>query len=224
MSDNLSVWAAVCETDPKYTKRFSRSGGFSGTAINATYQARRATELFGPYGIGWGVIIDEDGTLAGAPIIQEGAHYGNESVHYVRIRLWYRHGGERGECPAYGQTTFVGRNKNGFFTDEEAPKKSLTDAISKALSMLGFSADVHLGLYDDNKYVASVQDKFKEQPPEPPADPRRAEFIAVLEGAFRDGGIEGLRAGWQALTKEQRALVGMGEIERIKASDTAAVA
>lgn len=55
-------------------------------------------------------------------------------------------------------------------------------------------------------------------------DPRRAEFIAVLEGAFRDGGIEALRAGWQSLTKEQRALVGMGEIERIKASDTAKVA
>lgn len=52
-------------------------------------------------------------------------------------------------------------------------------------------------------------------------DPRRAEFIAALEDAFRSGGIEALRAGWQALTKEQRALVGMGEIERIKAGDTA---
>ena len=55
-------------------------------------------------------------------------------------------------------------------------------------------------------------------------DPRRAEFIDMLEGAFKDGGIEALRAGWQALTKEQRALVGMGEIERIKAGDTAKVA
>lgn len=51
-------------------------------------------------------------------------------------------------------------------------------------------------------------------------DPRRAEFVAVLEGAFKDGGIEALRSAWQALTKEQRAMIGMGEIERIKAGDT----
>jgi len=39
-------------------------------------------------------------------------------------------------------------------TDSEAPKKSLTDAIKKALAMLGFSADIFLGLYDDRDYVA----------------------------------------------------------------------
>jgi hypothetical protein len=58
-----------------------------------------------------------------------------------------------GTVEHFGQTTFVGKNKNGYFTDEEAPKKSLTDAIGKALSMLGFSADIYLGLFDDNKYV-----------------------------------------------------------------------
>ena len=41
----------------------------------------------------------------------------------------------------------------GPFTDEEAPKKSLTDALSKAMSWLGFAADIHLGRWDDNKYV-----------------------------------------------------------------------
>ena len=44
----------------------------------------------------------------------------------------------QGEVTHFGQTTFVGANKHGLFTDEEAPKKSLTDATNKALSMLGF--------------------------------------------------------------------------------------
>ncbi|CAI1876548.1 Uncharacterised protein [Serratia fonticola] len=37
-------------------------------------------------------------------------------------------------------------------SDGEAPKKLLTDATKKALSQLGFSADVFLGLYDDVNY------------------------------------------------------------------------
>ena len=212
MNDNLSVWNKVCATDPRYTKKFSRPGGFSGTAINATYQAHRATELFGPYGIGWGAIVDEDGLLPGAPIVVDGTHAGNESVHYVRIRLWYRHGEERGECPAYGQTTFVGRNKNGFFTDEEAPKKSLTDAISKALSLLGFSADVHLGLYDDNKYVADMRGKFAPKGEETTPDPRQADLVASLE---KSQGREDFIARWNAMPKEDRALVGKDQRDRL---------
>ena len=86
-----------------------------------------------------------------------------ESVHFVRIQLHFPRFAKNdkgddvhigtGTVEHFGQTTFVGKNKNGYFTDEEAPKKSLTDAIGKALSMLGFSADVYLGLFDDNKYV-----------------------------------------------------------------------
>ncbi|MFK8333452.1 hypothetical protein M2D63_026040, partial [Pseudomonas sp. BJa5] len=40
-----------------------------------------------------------------------------------------------------------------YTTDGEAPKKSLTDAINNSLSMLGFRADVFLGIFDDRDYV-----------------------------------------------------------------------
>jgi hypothetical protein len=85
---------------------------------------------------------------------------GHEVIHVLRVKLWYVYQGKRGEVIHFGQTPFVGRNKNGFFTDEEAPKKSMTDAMSKCLSLIGFSADVHLGLYDDNKYVADLRKEF----------------------------------------------------------------
>lgn len=157
---NLTLWQAVEKTDPQYTKPFSRGGGFRGTATNATYLAKKATEVFGPMGIGWGVEILDEAIMEGAPLDAQGNH---EKIHKVRVKLWYKLGEERGEVVQFGQTTFVGRNRNGLFTDEEAPKKSLTDAMSKCLSLLGFSADIHLGRFDDNKYVNDLQQEFAEK-------------------------------------------------------------
>lgn len=151
MSDNLALWNAVEKTDPKYTKAFNRPGGFSGTAINATYLIRKATEQWGPMGGKWGPIVEDEKYVPGAD---------GTVIHVLRIR--FRH--PDGEFHAYGQTTFVGKNKNGIFTDEEAPKKSMTDAITKSLAMLGFSADVFLGLYDDNKYIADRKAEFANLP------------------------------------------------------------
>ena len=58
--DNLKIWNSVDTTDPNYTKGFNRGGGFKGTSTNSTYLAKKATNLFGPIGIGWGYnVIDE---------------------------------------------------------------------------------------------------------------------------------------------------------------------
>mgnify|MGYP006343518119 FL=1 len=145
---NLRVWDKVWQTDAAYTKGFSRGGGFKGTATNATWLARQATATFGPCGIGWGFkVLHED--------YRQGA--GHDVVHVIRLQLWYVLDGVRGEIEQFGQTTFVGSNKNGAFTDEEAPKKSITDAVSKCLSLLGFAADVYLGYWDDSKYVDAAK-------------------------------------------------------------------
>lgn len=156
----LDLWNSVEKTDPKYTKEFKRSGGFKGTAINPTYLARKATEAFGPAGIGWGWTVLSEELMVGAPITD----HCHELVHVLHVELWYRPTQAMREqyglsddfiarLSQYGATTFVSKNSYGFFTDEETKKKSLTDGIGKCLSLLGFSSDVHLGLYDDNKYV-----------------------------------------------------------------------
>ena len=164
-ANNDQIWAQVQATDPAYTKTFSRGGGFSGTAINATYMAKKATETFGPMGLGWGVDILNEKFQEGAPLgfDSKGNCLGREIIHILRVELWYVHGDKRGVIKQFGQTTFVGKNKYGTFTDEEAPKKSLTDGMTKCLSLLGFGADVHLGLYDDNKYVTELKKGFAEQ-------------------------------------------------------------
>ena len=179
---NLSLWNSVIATDPNYTKHFSKTGGFAGTAINFTYTARKATAEFGPMGIGWGAKVISESYRKGAPIGVDGAGVAvYEITHIIRINLWYKHKTlGLGEIESYGQTTYVGKNKNGLFTDEEAPKKSMTDAISKGLSWLGFGADIHLGLYEDSKYVEELKEEFGDdkgdgtiavvEPPPPPAD------------------------------------------------------
>lgn len=158
--NNTALWQAVEKTDPAFTKQFSRGGGFKGTATNATYLARKATEQFGPCGLGWGMSVIDEQIIDGAPFLVEGVVVGHEKIHKVRAKLWYVQDGKRGEVEQFGQTQIVGKNKNGYYTDEEAPKKSLTDCMSKCLSLLGFSADIHLGLYDDNKYVAKLHEEF----------------------------------------------------------------
>ncbi|CVA74124.1 Uncharacterised protein [Serratia marcescens] len=165
--DNLGIWNRVYKTDAKFTKAFSNNGG--GTSINGTYMVMQATKVFGPQGINWGVEIIEERFDNGAPIMrsvkQQDGRFIQEIIpngaggylcevnHTVKIRLWYKHGGKTGEVTSYGCTPYIYATNSGkLFSDGEAPKKSLTDATKKALSQLGFSADVFLGLYDDLTY------------------------------------------------------------------------
>lgn len=150
--NNMKLWDAVYKTDPDATKK-ANVNGQSITSINGLHMFRRATEKFGPWGIGWGAeTISERHDTGGAVITKEGAHLGNEISHTVHIKLWYMLDGKRGEVEAYGCTPFVYRSKWGTTTDMEAPKKSFTDAVKKGLSSLGFSADVYMGMFDDLDY------------------------------------------------------------------------
>lgn len=152
---NLALWEEVEKTDPKFTKEYTGPGGFTGTAVNAQYLAKRATEQFGPCGTGWGYEVLEERFDQGAPLLDKaGTVLAHAQVHTLKIELWYIGGdGERKTITHYGHTPFVNQNRFGVSTDFDAPKKSLTDAIGKCLSQLGFSADIRLGLYDDIHYV-----------------------------------------------------------------------
>lgn len=155
---NLSIWDAVQQTDPKFTKDYTGPGGFTGTAVNAQYLAKKATEQFGPVGTGWGYDVLEERFDVGGPLTnKEGVVLAHASVHTIKLSLWYMGAdGERKTVVHYGHTPFITANKYGVTTDLEASKKSLTDAIGKCLSQLGFSADIRLGLFDDIHYVNEI--------------------------------------------------------------------
>lgn len=174
----MNLWNSLEKTDPQYTKNFTRGGGFSGTAINATYIIKRMTETFGPCGKGWVFEILEDKFVEGHTLSNGDRaliHMIKGVIKYQIDNVWYSTG------PQYGQTTFVGENRNGTFTDEEAPKKSITDAIGKCAVLLGVCADVHLGQFDDNKYVNKREERLEAKPEPKSAKPEPSHVIAAKE-------------------------------------------
>ena len=213
MSENLKLWKAVERTDPAATKSFKGKGGFSGTAISPMYLIHRATEQWGPMGGNWGLRIVNEKVVEGAPIVNPaGELIGHESIHMVQAELYH----PDGSIPCFGQTTFVGRNKYGFFTDEEAPKKSLTDALTKGLSWLGFAADVHMGRYDDVKYVNKVKGDLAAEAGNGQSEERRESILKGLTEAAEDGDAA-LDGAWARLSKEDRKLAQTPTIDALVA-------
>lgn len=165
MSDNTRIWDQVNTTDPSATKNFTGMGGFRGTAIKPTYLMRKATEVFGPCGEGWGWTVLEDRFDEGGPLQAPTKEWPdapriNAKLHTLKIELWYLgKGGQKCTVQHYGHTPFVLLQQGKIITDWEAAKKSLTDAIGKCLQPLGFAADIHMGMFDDAAYVEAVRDE-----------------------------------------------------------------
>lgn len=150
MTDNLAIWNRFANIDPAFTKPITGKS-YKGTSPNPQYVVQCLTELFGPVGKGFGwEVIEENFT----PL-------GEEVLHWCRIRFW--HESRDNWFEAYGQTKALMKTRNGIMSDEDAPKKSLTDAIVKAASHLGIAANIFLGRWDDQKYVASVADEYRER-------------------------------------------------------------
>lgn len=157
---NTQAWEHVKETDPKYTKAGTGTGGGGGTSINAIYMVQKATELWGPIGDLWGYSIIEERYDNGVPVYQEGHDVVFEQTHTILLELFYprRHvdnGEGRATVRHYGHTPYLyySPNKNRFYCDGEASKKSVTDALKKCLSLLGFCADIYMGEFDDMDYL-----------------------------------------------------------------------
>lgn len=203
-NDNLRIWNAVCKTDPRHTKKVNQRGGF--TAISAHYQVMSATAEFGPVGIGWGYINGE-------PVW-------HENLVIVPVTIW--HGTRENTFgPVYGGAEW----KTGNRIDSDAAKKAATDGLTKGLSQLGFNADVFLGRFDDNKYVAELTKEFaanEEQQqagsssPSPPANPSTGEKPArervTLAGPYTS--ITQLKT---AAKEFVRTLESMGDLDEFVA-------
>ena len=155
-----TLWESAYTTDPNYTKGYKGAGGFSGTSIASLYPVQRATELFGAMGDGWGYEIITDEFIQGGPILDKEtkALICHEQTHSMRLSLWANYEGKKLSTIGIGLTPHIAPNKYGVNTDHEAQKKTLTDAVKNGLKNWGFSADVYMGLHDDQAYVKAVKD------------------------------------------------------------------
>jgi len=146
---SLELWNSVRTPDKQYTKKFVRKGGFRGTAIDPMYLIMKATSLWGPCGGKWG--------------FKEIEHTIVNDVWYSKVQLWYP--GPDGEhvVEHWGGTSIMNEGS----PDDEAAKKSMTDALSKCMSVIGFGADIHMGIFDGNKYLPKFDEPKAEEPKTP---------------------------------------------------------
>lgn len=143
--NNLGLWNSVEKTDPKYTKP-AKLNGMQITAISPAYQKKIATNAFGPYGTGWGVVIGSEDF--------ERYSIGETILLSYKAVLFYIHEGVRGEIPiaATEKLSYKVQNKNYVKIDDDADKKVKTSALTKGLSDLGFNADIFMGKFGDLEY------------------------------------------------------------------------
>lgn len=151
MTSNTALWDKLGKTDPAHTKGFTRSGGFKGTAIKPMWSYRRMTEEFGPCGQGWGICKPSFDVV---PV-------GESTMVYCTVSVWY----EKPDQLVFGVggDMVAGKRGNHSMVDDEAFKKAFTDAITNALKLIGVGADVHMGMFDDSKYVNAVAHEFQEE-------------------------------------------------------------
>ena len=146
MSENLKLWNAVEKTNPKYTKQ-ANVGGNKITSIAPQYQIMNVTEQFGSYGKTWGFKeIELDYTLV-------------PEFNLIVFKAIFFY--PDGEFPTINSIKMFMDNAKTKIDDNFA-KKLETDTLTKAISKLGFNADIFMGKFDDTKYLAEVTKEFAE--------------------------------------------------------------
>jgi hypothetical protein len=143
MNNKLEIWNALEKTNPSHTKKVPSSYGKMITTIDAMHQIKNMTAAFGPVGKGWSYDVKY--------------HYAEKLV-FAEVKIRYC---LQGEWYSYGPVCSVAPLGNKKGLDDEAPKKAMTDALTKAFSHLGLNADIFLGKFDNNKYVQEVTEHFK---------------------------------------------------------------
>lgn len=138
MSDNTKIWRAVEHTDPRYMKEVKYP--FKHLSIDAQYQILQATKLWGPMGEGWGV---KDEKFQAVPL-------DTKNVCTVIYSAVFFH--PTGEFGINSSVFVYEKAKETYKANNDFAKKVSTDALTKGLSKLGFSADIFMGKYDGSKY------------------------------------------------------------------------
>lgn len=168
MEDNMKLWNSVCVSDPDTVKRMTHGARLN--AIDAHSQVMKATELWGPYGARWGLrnlqwdyVFNKDDEVVSLSLDADFFYphpQRNDDSHELLSR----------EC-VFPVSSDIAWTEKG-----ECRKKLMTDTTTKALSKLGFNADVFLNKFSDNRYVDELRKKKAEAVGAEQADARTLNF------------------------------------------------
>jgi hypothetical protein len=184
---NMRYWRQLQHTPKEATKDRDMPWGRI-TTINPHWQKLRMTEVFGPVGNGWGHSLVKSETLeVDGGLLRE-----------VTVRVWVNFEDCSGEWHAVGSDFYKRSGKPR--VDKDAGKKAYTDALTKAFSDIGLSADIFLSdlgnfetPYDDEHQGTGRRDvRPPARRPQPRRQPQRSsdnqeqELWARYEQKFRD--------------------------------------
>ena len=149
--DNMEIWEQV-NRPPKEALKPILGGRLKGkTDISPMWRIQKATELWGPIGIGWNYRIDKQWVEV----------CNDEICCFVNVSVKYKVGDDWSEwIPGTGGSKIIEKESKGLHVSDEGYKMALTDALSVCLKALGFGADIYFGRFDGSKY------KTVEQPTE----------------------------------------------------------
>jgi len=168
-NNNLELWHKVEKTNPKYTKK-AKIGGHEITAIAPQYQIMQVTEQFGVYGKAWGfknIKLSYDLVEKCNLVVFKGTFFFPDGEFEII-----------NSCKLYMDRALT-------MVDDNFAKKIETDALTKAISKLGFNADIFMGKFDDVRYVAEMNAEFnKVERPDYLAKMNNCKTLLELQDTF----------------------------------------
>lgn len=147
MNENLKIWNNI-KRPPVSALQKIKAGRLKGMSdINPQWRLEALTNQFGPCGVGWKYEIAKAWTDDGSEGI---------TVVNVEIKLYIKHDGAWSDpIPGMGGSQLIKKESAGMYTNDEAYKMALTDALSVAGKALGLASDIYMGLWDGSKYLTA---------------------------------------------------------------------
>ncbi|TDD77087.1 hypothetical protein [Flavobacterium caseinilyticum] len=212
--DHLELWHKVEKTNPKYTKSANVKGNQI-TSIGPQFQIMNVTEQFGSYGATWGFKnIELDYSLVATAFKREKSEgvYPNKKIvgtedaymGLVVFKADFFYPG--GEFPIINSISLF-TNNDMTKLDDNFAKKLETDTLTKAISKLGFNADIFLGKFDDTRYVEEMKNEFNPPAapvppaPKPPKPPKVIDATSLKAILLSD--LKGLNATIDGITNKK---------------------
>ena len=206
MADNLRFYARGAEPPAEACKKFTRSGGFSGTDINAMWRIKMLTEIFGPVGFGW----KSSSTFHVETYSETDTRIYCDLLLYVKdpeTREWSE------PIEGYGGNSVVSARKGEPYVNDECYKMAETDALGSACKKIGIGAKVYWES-DRSKYTfddeGNVEVKTKTDA-EVKAENRAAKAAQAANDAFMSGDrVLKLRDMVSYIEAHKSSTVGLG--------------
>lgn len=146
MDKNMDLWQKVQDTPKGIVITEKHDDGTEYKTVPSINRIKKATEVFGIYGKKWGLKNIEHNHIG----VHNGLHIGT-----IKAVFFVAYGDDNIEFEINNSTAIAMSNKAGATYNPNYIKSLETDTICKALSRLGFNADI----YSDGELIKTANEQ-----------------------------------------------------------------